>query len=87
MPYTPRKTVRRARSLRRSQTDAEKRLLGYLRDRRLNSFKFVRQEPVGPYIADFVCREKLLIVEVDGATHSEVHEIQHDERRTRYLTS
>ncbi len=60
---------------------------GYLRDRRLNSFKFVRQEPVGPYIADFVCREKLLIVEVDGATHSEVHEIQYDERRTRYLTS
>ena len=87
MPYTPRKTVRRARSLRRHQTEAEKRLWGYLRDRRLNGFKFVRQEPVGPFIADFLCREKLLIVEVDGATHSEDNEIQYDERLTRYLTS
>ena len=58
-----------------------------MRDRRLNGYKFVRQEPVGPFIADFLCHEKMLIVEADGATHSEEHEIQYDERRTRYLKS
>jgi len=42
-----------------------------LRDRRLNGFKFVRQEAIGPFIADFVCREKSLIIEVDGGQHSE----------------
>ena len=87
MSFTPRKTVRRSRSLRRNQTDAEKRLWGYLRDRRLSGYKFVRQVPVGPFIADFLCREKMLIVEVDGVTHSEDREIRYDERRTRYLTS
>ena len=85
MPYTPHKTMRRARGLRRAQTESEKRLWGYLRDRRLNGYKFVRQEPIGPYFADFVCREQWLIVEVDGATHSEPDEIAHDERRTKFL--
>jgi very-short-patch-repair endonuclease len=42
-----------------------------LRDRRLGGFKFVRQETIGPYIADFVCRDRKLIVELDGGQHSE----------------
>lgn len=42
-----------------------------LRDRRLGGFKFVRQETIGPYIADFACRERRLIVELDGGQHSE----------------
>ncbi|HEV2337123.1 MAG TPA: DUF559 domain-containing protein [Stellaceae bacterium] len=42
-----------------------------LRDRQLGGFKFVRQEPVGPYYPDFVCRERHLIVEVDGGQHAE----------------
>ena len=85
MSFTPRKTLRRARGLRREQTEAEKRLWGYLRDRRLSGFKFVRQEPIGPFIADFVCRDFKLIVEVDGATHSEDRDIAYDARRTAYL--
>ncbi len=87
MPFTQRKSLRRARGLRREQTEAEKKLWGYLRDRRLNGHKFVRQEPVGPYFADFLCRERRLIVEVDGATHSGVDEIASDDRRTRFLES
>ena len=47
--------------------------------------KFVRQEPIGPYIVDFLCREARLIVEVDGATHSEDHEVAYDRRREAYL--
>ncbi|WP_370455222.1 endonuclease domain-containing protein [Pseudolabrys sp. FHR47] len=42
-----------------------------LRDRRLSGFKFVRQEAIEPFIVDFVCRDKRLIVEVDGGQHSE----------------
>ena len=85
MSFTPRKILRRARILRRAETEAEKRLWGYLRDRRLNGNKFVRQAPLGPYVADFLCREKRLIVEVDGATHSDDHRIAYDKRRTEFL--
>jgi very-short-patch-repair endonuclease len=42
-----------------------------LRDRRLSGFKFVRQEAIEPFIVDFICREKKLIIEVDGGQHSE----------------
>ncbi len=87
MSVTPRRTTRRARSLRRAPSEAEKRLWGFLRDRRLNDFKFVRQAPLGPYFADFLCRDRRLIVGVDGVTHGEDHQVSHDLRRTRYLES
>jgi very-short-patch-repair endonuclease len=51
----------------------------------LNGYKFVRQDPIGPYFADFVCREKKLVVEVDGATHSTDDEMARDARRTGVL--
>jgi very-short-patch-repair endonuclease len=76
----------RSRQLRGDQTAAESLLWGRLRGRRLNGFKFVRQEPVGPFFGDFICREAQLIVEVDGATtHSTDAEIAHDERRDAFL--
>jgi very-short-patch-repair endonuclease len=56
-----------------------------VRARGLNGYKFVRQEPIGPYFADFVCRDEKLVVEVDGATHGTDDEIDHDVRRTRFL--
>ncbi len=87
MSYTPRERLRRARVLRRQHTPAEARLWGRLRDRRLAELKFVRQEPVGPFVADFVCREAKLVVEVDGATHSTDEEIARDRRREAYLRS
>ena len=48
---------------------------------------FVRQAPVGPYIADFLCRENKLIVEVDGATHSTDAEVANDSNRSRHLAA
>jgi very-short-patch-repair endonuclease len=57
--------------LRRQATDAETKLWFALRDRRLGGFKFVRQEAIGLYIVDFVCRERKLIIEVDGGQHAE----------------
>ena len=77
----------RARNLRREQTEAERQLWRRLRARGLKGFKFLRQEPIGPYFADFVCREEKLVVEVDGATHSTDHEVGYDERRAGFLLS
>ncbi len=74
-----------ARQLRRNETLAEKRLWQQLRNRQVEGFKFVRQAPVGPYIADFLCRELRLIVEVDGATHSPDFEITRDAARSSQL--
>ena len=61
----------RARRLRNVPTDEEGKLWYRLRSRRLNGYKFVRQEPIGPYTVDFVCRERRLIIEVDGGQHAD----------------
>lgn len=76
----------RARALRRGDTAAEQRLWESIRGRRLHGLKFVRQLPVGPYVADFACRSHRLIVEVDGATHGTEQEIRHDSERSEFLT-
>jgi very-short-patch-repair endonuclease len=60
-----------ARRLRRDSTDAERRLWHRLRSRSLFGLKFVRQEPIGPYVVDFICREQRLIVELDGGQHAD----------------
>ena len=65
-----RKFLRRsARVMRSHPTDVEWALWCRLRNRNLGGLKFRRQRPEGPYIADFVCLEAKLIVEVDGAQH------------------
>jgi very-short-patch-repair endonuclease len=65
------KTVRIARRLRANQTDAETVLWNRIRNRQIDEHKFVRQQPVLGYVCDFVCRERRLIVEVDGGQHNE----------------
>ena len=74
----------RAREMRRSPTDAERRLWSMLRDRRMPAFKFKRQFVIDPYIVDFVCFERRLIVEADGSQHAES---EYDQRRDRFLRS
>jgi very-short-patch-repair endonuclease len=74
-----------ARNLRHTETAAEIRLWERLRGRRLSGHKFVRQLPIGHFIADFACREHKLIVEVDGATHGAEAEVAYDQRRTTLL--
>jgi very-short-patch-repair endonuclease len=64
-------SVRIERRLRRQTTDAEMVLWLSLRDRRLCGFNFVRQEAIESFIVDFVCRDRKLIIEVDGGQHSE----------------
>ena len=68
-PGNARKTER-ARQLRAVENEAEDALWRELRGRRLNGWKFVRQLSIGPYFADFACREANLVVEVDGSQHA-----------------
>ena len=76
--------VKRRRGLRRNSTDAEMRIWLALRDRRLGGYKFIRQEAIGPYIVDFVCRDRRVIIELDGGQHSES---TRDQERDAFLTS
>ena len=61
----------RARDLRAHQTEAEALLWSELRGRRCNGWKFRRQVPLKGYIADFLCAEAKLIVELDGGQHAD----------------
>jgi very-short-patch-repair endonuclease len=74
------KRAERARSLRRALTVAELAVWTRIRGRRLGGFKFVRQEPIGRYYVDFVCRERRLIIELDGGQHAESPADRHRDR-------
>jgi len=63
--------VNYARDLRRQQTPTEKPIWETLQRNQLGGFKFKRQVPIGPYIADFVSFPGKLIVEIDGAGHDQ----------------
>jgi very-short-patch-repair endonuclease len=76
--------TKRARGFRKAGNQAEALLWIELKARRLNGFKFVRQFPVGPYFADFLCREAKLVVELDGSQHAGS---AHDEKRDAFLTA
>jgi very-short-patch-repair endonuclease len=73
----------RARRLREYQTDVEGKLWSRLRDGQLSGVKFRRQHPIGPFIVDFCCLKKGLIVELDGGQHASRNSA--DERRTEFL--
>lgn len=75
--------ITRARSPRRTGTDAENLMWKHLRARRLGGHKFRRQVPIGRYIADFLCEEAALIVELDGGQHADNQ--TYDEARSHWL--
>ncbi len=76
------KTTNRAKSLRQADNDAEAKLWSELRNRQLNGFKFIRQFPIGPYFADFACRERSLVIEIDGSQHADS---KHDTIRDGFM--
>ena len=77
------KMIDRARQLRRTATPPEQILWSVLRGRRLGGLKFRRQEPIGPYVADFCCRGQKLVVELDGMSHDNKGE--YDRHRQQWL--
>ena len=75
-----------ARALRRNMTKAEACLWKYaLRAGETMGYSFTRQRPVLSYIADFMCKELCLVIEVDGITHLEEEVIKKDEIKQREL--
>jgi very-short-patch-repair endonuclease len=77
-PRTP-----RARTLRRDQTDAERKLWRPISGGQVGGFKFRRQYPIDRYFVDFACREASLVVEVDGGQHAV--NADYDAERTEVL--
>ena len=75
--------VGRARQLRHDRREAERRFWNMVRNRSVQNLKFVRQMPIGTFIVDFVCRERML-VELDGSRHAGS---RYDERRTGILNA
>jgi very-short-patch-repair endonuclease len=73
-----------ARRLRKTMTPAEVLLWSKLRRENLG-YRFRKQHPIGPYIADFACVVARLVVEVDGATHATDAEIAYDGQRTAFI--
>jgi very-short-patch-repair endonuclease len=73
----------KARKLRKHCTDTEAHLWYHLRNRHFSGQKFKRQYIIGPYIVDFICLEKMLIIELDGGQHASL--LEYDEERNSYL--
>jgi very-short-patch-repair endonuclease len=83
--YASPKQIARARDLRISSTDVEKKLWHRLRDRQLLGCKFRRQQPFKNYFLDFVCEEQKLVIELDGGQHNEAANLRRDAVRTASL--
>ena len=83
-----RPTARAATSsnrLRRTLSDEESLLWSHLRTFRASGYAFRRQAPIVPYIADFLCRRAMLVVEVDGRHHDDPAQMARDDARTAWL--
>ncbi len=82
-----RNLLQKSRLLRKKQTPWEDLLWYYLRGKRFKGYRFRRQVVIGPYIADFYCHAKKLVIELDGGQHNDDQNIIKDNFRTHYLTS
>ena len=78
-----RATTGRARELRQRANPAEQALWAVLKGRQLAGWKFTRQMAIGPYFADFACRERNLVIELDGSQHQNI--VAHDRQRDTYM--
>ena len=76
-----------ARNLRKNSTPQEKLLWQIFRNHNFYGYEIRRQSPIGNYIVDFVCRDKKIIIEIDGGQHNELQNILNDNIRTEYLKS
>jgi very-short-patch-repair endonuclease len=73
-----------ARRLRANPTEAEKRLWRKLRMQQIRNARFRRQVPVGPFVVDFACIDRRLVIELDGGQHG--LQIEADKRRTAWFS-
>ena len=80
--FSKSKFKERRKGLRKSSTPQEFKLWLYLKNKNLGA-KFIRQQSIGPYIADFYCKEKNLVIELDGSQHIKTKE--YDKERENYM--
>lgn len=81
----PEKLQEYARALRSNQTQAEAWLWKMLRAHRFSGFKFRRQVPIGPFIVDFYCHQRRLVLELDGGQHNQSDALDYDRKRSDFL--
>jgi very-short-patch-repair endonuclease len=82
-PTTTASGYQRAHELRGELTPAETRLWAYLRRKAVQGAAFRRQHAIGPYIVDFCCIKRMLVVELDGSQH--LDQAEYDRERTAFL--
>ena len=75
--------TQRARALRQAANPAERAMWAALKSRQLDGYTFTRQLPIGPYYADFVCRARNMVIELDGSQHQE--QAAYDRARDEYM--
>lgn len=83
--YGNRELMKKARVLRSNMTLAEIILWSRLRSKKIDGYKFRRQQPMFDYVIDFYCDELKLIIEVDGEIHSLTEKVNSDIKRDKIL--
>ncbi len=83
MPTQTKLQTLQARTLRTTTTPAEQSLWSALKSRQRGGWKFIRHMPIGPYYADFVCRARGVVIEIDGSQHLE--RASQDRARDEYM--
>jgi very-short-patch-repair endonuclease len=74
-----------SKSLRKRMTKEEIILWARIRRKQVNNLQFYRQKPLGPYIIDFYCPKKKIVIEIDGGQHYDQNNYEKDLERDRYL--
>lgn len=74
-----------ARKLRANATPHERILWRALKELPVDGTHFRRQAPIGPYVVDFLCPAKRLIIEIDGGHHNDDDNAKHDLERQLWL--
>ena len=75
------------RRLRSEMTRSERLVWSRIRAQQLQGLKFRRQHGIGPYIVDFYCSERGVVVEIDGDVHAGASQAAKHEQRENYLRS
>jgi very-short-patch-repair endonuclease len=77
----------KARDLRNNMTEQERKMWSVIKNRQFFGYRFLRQYCIGNFIVDFICREKKIIIEIDGGQHNNPNDIEYDIKRTNYLNT
>jgi very-short-patch-repair endonuclease len=78
---------KKAKELRKSETDAEKQLWKLLNKNQVFGLQFRRQHPINRFIADFYCHQIKFVIELDGGIHQVTKNMEYDVGRSEVLAN